>query len=61
MSHVQRDSLCQRLTGFEEADVKMKRLQLRSRKRATESHAEQISWFDVLASLELPDQRAREL
>ena len=33
----QRNSLCQWLTGFEEADVKMKSLQLRFMKRATES------------------------
>lgn len=33
----QRDSLCQRIAGFEEADVKMKRSQLRFMKRATES------------------------
>ena len=33
----QRDSLCQRLTEFKEADVKMKHLQLRFMKRATES------------------------
>ena len=33
----QKDSLCQRLTGFEEADVKMKSLQLHYKKIATES------------------------
>ena len=43
----QRDSLCQRLTGFEEADVKMKSIKLRFMKRATESPnrlVDSMSW-----------------